>query len=300
MAIKVPGSLGGLQYVNEATYGTTPTSTAFNYAGFMESMQGSGNNGEEEQLQDGSRIFDKVIRTQKSAGYDADISLFASASGYVWTAFLALANNPSGDLGSFTTLMKLASDEYVRFRGCKIDTFQLKAGKVGGKVTASVGVKAMVQDPHGVSKAAIGSMGAENSGPANKVPITYNAYPTTSLEGSAASIPAKSFSYKISNSLKEEEGIVSGVAYAAGTALVPEKMDIELEYTLTSQNSVWDNLKLQDTSASTSTGFTVTHLIGGKTLTFTNCYVISEDHPSRSQETYVETLRIKAGALTVS
>lgn len=310
MAVKVPGSLGGLQYIQEAVYGTTPSNTDFGYFGFMNTMQGSGNGGEEEQLADGSRIFDTVIYTQRSAGFDAVLSLFKDGTdslgdAWYWKTILTFAYNAAGDLPSFSALMKIASDQFVLFRGCKIDSLELSSEDVGDKVTAKVSAKALVQMPQQATAAATGTaigvtLGSENAGPTSKAPITFNAYPTMTRNGVSTAIPARSFRISISNSLEEEEGIVDGVAYAAGAGLVPQGCEVELEYEVLSSSSVWDNLKANASTSDYATyPITITHVIGGRTLTFTGCYIDTDDHPSRSQGTYTETIRFHAKAMTV-
>lgn len=296
MAIKVPGSLGALQYITESTYGTTPTSTDFSYFGFMSNMQETGGGEEEGQIGDGSRIFETVLHKIRSAGFDATLSMFRdSGSEYYLKSLVGTAYAPTADLPSFSSFMKIDRDEYVMFTGCKIDTLVLASEGVGSKVTARLTVKALKHLPHQTSKAGYGSLGEENSGPTTKTPVIYDAYPTTSLSGNGATIPAKSFQYTISNNLEEEEGIISGEALAAGSGLVPGECNIELEYTLLSKSFYWDNLKLAGTD-----GITITHVIGEHTYMFTNCYIVTDDHPSRAQSSYDETVRFKAGGLTVS
>ena len=294
MAIKVPGSLGGLQIVEESTYGTTPTATDFTYIGYMESMQATNGNNEAEQQADGSRTFDDVVFGAQSASFTADLSLFRNATGYDWKKIVDLAPGSSSDVPSFTSLMKIASDQYVMLKGCKVDKLTLASAGVGQKVTAKVECKAMQLLPGQSSKAGFGTLGDENDGPAKNA-IIYNAYPTTSLSGEAATVPSSKFSITIGNGLVEKEGIVSGTALSAGQGLVPDKTDISIEYTIMSVSKVWDNLKVGKTK-----GFTVTQVIGGYSFVFTGCYLPGDDLPSRSQSTYDETIRIKASGVTIT
>jgi len=293
MAIKTPGSLGALQYVVESTYGTTP-STALSYIGFMNTMQESGGSDEEEQLKDGSRIFDTVLHRVKSAGFSAKLSMFRDQStNYYLKSLVNMAYAPNADLTSFSALMKIAQGEYAAFQGCKIDTLAIGADRVGDKVTADVTVKALKALDHSGTKPT--GWGNENTGPTTKTPIIYDAYASATINGNAKTINARSFRYTISNNLEEKEGIMSGTAYAAGNGLVPGVTEVELEYSLLSADSEWDNLKLAHAD-----GITITHTIGAHTYTFSNCYIITEDHPSRSQSSYDETVRFKAGSMSVS
>ena len=292
MAVKTPGSLGALQYVAEASYGTTPN-TALSYFGHMLTMAEDGSTDEEEIVQDGSRIFGAVLHRAVSAGFTAKLTMFRDqGTTYYLKNLVNQAYGPTADLGSFSALMKLASDEYVLFHGCKIDKLVIGADRVGDKVTADVTVKALKQDAHTSSKPT--PPGSESTGPTTKVPIIYDAYPTATIGGSSKTVEAKSFSISISNNLSEQEGIVSGVAYTAGNGIVPGETEVELEYKLLSKDSYWDNLKL-----SHGDGITIVQVIGGHTYTFSNCYIVTGDHPSREQSTYDETVRFRAGSLTV-
>lgn len=310
MAVKVPGSLGGLQYIAENTFGVTPGSTDFGYFGFMNTMSGTGGAEIDEQLADGSRIFDVPVHTVRSAGFDTTLSLYRDGTDslddpWYWRTILTYAYNAAGDIPSFTALMKLASDQYVMYRGCKIDTLELSAEGVGDKITARVSAKALLQMDQQASVAALGTdmgvtLGNENAGPVSKIPITFNAYPTMTRAGATASIPARNFRISIQNHLEEAEGIVSGKAYTAGEGLLPQECDIELEYEVLSISAEWDNLKLDaDTDTWASNPVTITHTIGSRTFTFTGCYIMTDDHPSRSQGTYTETIRFKAKAMSV-
>jgi len=294
MAIKVPGSLGGLQIVEESTYGVTPTDVDFTYLGFMETMQATNNNNEAEQQADGSRTYDDVVFGAQSASLSADLSLFRNAEGYDWKKVVDLTLGTDDDVPSFTSLMKVASDQYVMMKGCKMDRLTLASAGVGQKVTAKTEIKAMQLLPEKSSKAGFGTLGDEDEGPAKNA-IIYNAYPTTSLTGEASTIPSSKFSISIGNSLTEKEGIVGGVALAAGQGLVPDKTEIAIEYTIMSVSRVWDDLKVGKTK-----DFIVTQVIGGYRFVFRGCYLPGNDLPSRSQSTYDETITIKASSVTVT
>jgi len=295
MGIKTPGSLGGLQYLQESAYGTTPTGVDFGYFGFMNNMQETGNGSEEELIADGSRIFGSVLHRVRSAGFDATVSLFRDQGTWTWKDILTFAYSPTQDLRSFSALMKIDYNEYVMFTGCKMDKLVLSAESVGSKVLAKVSAKALEHLTHQSSKAGFGpSLGNENAGPSPKVPVIYDAYPQMTVGGNTAQIWAKSFSISIGNSLEEKEGIVSNKALAAGNGLLPGLCNVELEYTLLSKNADWDNLKLAGTD-----GITIVQTIGAHTLTFSNCYIVTDDHPSRAQSSYDETVRFKAGSMTV-
>jgi len=295
MGIKTPGSLGGLQYLLEQTYGTTPTGVGFGYFGFMNSMQETGNGNEEELIADGSRIFDSVIHRMRSAGFDATVNLFRDQGTWTWKDILGFAYSPTQDPPSFSALMKIDYNEYVMFTGCKMDKLVLSAESVGSKVLAKASVKALEHLTHQTSKAGYGaSLGNENPGPSPKTPVIYDAYPQMTVGGTTSQIWARSFSISISNALEEKEGIVSNKALAAGNGLLPGMCNVELEYSLLSKNADWDNRKLAGTD-----GITIVQVIGGHTLTFSNCYIVTDDHPSRSQSSYDETVRFKAGSMTV-
>lgn len=290
MGIKVPGSLGGLQYIEEESYGVLP-STDLKYLGFFNTMKDTSDRAVITMQADGNRSFDTSADGIRSAGYSGNIALFKIESPYDWTNVLTLANNPSGDLPSFSTLVKLASDQYVLYNGCKMDSVTLKADAPGSPISADVTVRAMRLNPQQSTRTGYAGIGAEATGP-TKDTIIYNAYPTTNIEG-VASIPAKSFSVTVSNNLSAQEGIVSNVALSAGNGLIPGKCEISAEFTVVSKDMDWDNRKLAGQH-----GFNISMTITGHTITLSGC-TLEYEGTSRSQGTYDETIKVKAKTLTV-
>ncbi|MDY0237190.1 MAG: hypothetical protein RBR71_14290 [Gudongella sp.] len=294
MAIKVPGSLGGLQIAEESTYGVSPA-TDFDYIGFMRTMNATNGFDPEELQADGKRGYAAVNFGAQTAGITADMSIFRRSGSYDWRRALQLAMGAStgstDDIASFTTLMRIARDQYVLAKGCKMDKLTLSSEGVGQQIRAKAEIKCMKLLPEQSSKAGFGTLGDEATVP-EMLPMTYNAYPTSTIPG-ASTIPSSKFTLTISNGLKAKEGIVDGVPLAAGSGLVPDKCEISLELTVMSSSSFWDNMKLAKTS-----GFSVSLIIDGVTITLQGCYLPGDDLPSRSQSEYDETITIKANDLT--
>lgn len=290
MAIKVPGSLGGLQIAEESIYGIPPA-TDFEYMGFMRTMNATNGFDPEELQADGKRGYAAVNFGAQTAGISTDMSIFRKSGSYDWTRALELAIGSStgatDDVASFTSLMRIARDQYVLAKGCKMDKLTLSAEGVGQQIRAKADIKCMQLLPEQDTKEGFGTLGNEAEVP-TMIPMTYNAYPTSTIPG-ASTIPSSKFALSISNGLKAKEGIVNGVPLAAGSGLVPDKCEISLELSVMSTSSFWDNLKLAKTS-----GFSVSLVIDGVTITLLGCYLPGDDLPSRSQSEYDETITIKA------
>lgn len=294
MAIKVPGSLGGMQIAEESAYGVPPI-TDFEYLGFMRTMNASNGFDPEELQADGKRGFGAVNFGAQTASISTELSIFRRTDGYDWTKTLDLAvgatDGAAEDIPSFTTLMRIARDQYVMATGCKLDKLTLSAEGVGQQVRAKAEVKCMQMLPQESSKEGFGAIGDEAEVPP-MLPMIYNAYPTSTIQG-AETIPSSDFTLTISNDLKAKEGIVDGVPLSAGSGLVPDKCEIVLELTIMSTSSFWDDLKLSRTS-----GFSVFLVIDGVTITLHDCYLPGDDLPSRSQGDYDETITIRASDIS--
>lgn len=297
MAIKTPGALGAIEYIEEREYGIVPEPAYMKYLGFMISCHPSGDPGAEEHINDGSRLPSEATFNAHTAGLSLELGLYNDYEDYTWTRaiFLAMGNlaKIEDELPSWSAIMKFASDQYGLITGAVMDSLTLSTEGVGKKITAKAEVKGKKLWEQKPNVTDYGSIALEDAPPLH--PITYNAYPTTDLHG-AETIPAHKFTYKISNSLTPQEGIDSdGSCYAAGNGLIPGQAGIELEYEITSSSALWDNLKLAGTS-----GFTVQHVIGGHRFTFSNCHLPGTDQPNRNQTVYNETITIKCnGGLVI-
>lgn len=297
MAIKTPGALGAIEYINENDYGVTPEPAAMKYLGFMISCHANGDPGAEEHIIDGSRLPGEATFNAHTAGLSLELGLYGDYENYQWANIIALAmGSRSGiqdAIPSFTAIMKFASDQYGMITGAAIDSLTLSTEGVGKKITAKAEIKGKKLWEQKATVEEYGHITLEDAPPLH--PITYNAYPTTNISGIPI-IPAHKFTYKITNGLTPQEGIDSdGSCYAAGNGLIPGQASIELEYEITSTDKLWDNLKMAGTS-----GFNVEHIIGGHKFTFSNCHLPGTDQPNRSQTVYNETITIRCnGGLVI-
>lgn len=294
MGIKTAGQLRPMQYIVESSYGTVP-SGQLKYGGKMQGQDPVNNFEIETFGADGSRVVEITAFGKKESGFKAELGIYKNSGTYSWTDLLELAiGGPSearADIDSFSTLIQAASDQFYLYRGCKVNTFSLNGAGVGAPVIASMDVLSMICDEPKSTKAALLS-NADATVPALN-PVTHNAYPIISASG-GITVPAMSFTYSFGNNLVQKEGIVNGVALKAGSLMFPgDLMDIGIEYTVPSTSLVWDKLKLAATS-----GFTVTHDVGGYRLVFSGCWFTGSDMPSRSQSGYDENLSIKASNVT--
>lgn len=290
MGIKTAGALKAMQYIVESTYGTVP-SGQLAFAGKMQGQDPVNNFEIETFGADGSRTTELVTFGKKESGFKAELGIYRNSGTYSWTDLLELAIGQSGenrgDIDSFSALIEAASDQFYLYKGCKINSLALAGAGVGAQVIASLDVLSMTADEPKTTKNAL-ITNADATVPALN-PVTHNTYPQISLSG-GTTIPAMSYNISFGNNLIQKEGIVNGVPLKAGSLMYPgDLLDISLEYTVASTSLMWDKLKMAGTS-----GFTVTHDIGGYRLTFLDCWFPGSDMPSRSQSGYDETLSIKA------
>ena len=74
---------------------------------------------------------------------------------------------------------------------------------------------------------------------------------------------------------------------------MPQASEIKLSFNITSQNSLWDSMKKNETK-----GLKFKFTLDGHTVTLTGCY-LSGEMPSRSQGVYDETITAIAQDITV-
>lgn len=291
MGIKTAGTLKPLQYIKETSFGTLP-SGALSYGGKLSTQSQTNSFDIETFCADGSRTAELVNFGAQEVGFDAEVGMYLDDGDYSWTWLLGMALGTSAsraDVPSFSALFEAAPDQHYLYRGCKVDTLTLTASGVGKMVMASVKAKAM-DGTSGASKSEL-CTNADATVPALN-PVTHNAYPVITLDGSDITVPAMSWTVDIANGLVLKEGIVDGKALKGGSAIYPDGMlTISLEYTIPSTSLTWDRLKML---ADEQPRFTVTHKVGGYVLTFSNCWLQPDDMPSRSQTGYDETVTINA------
>jgi hypothetical protein len=218
--------------------------------------------------------------------------LFRDESAYSWTKLLELTlgslYGPSDDVPSFSAVIQVAKDQFFVAKGCKMNSLEIDASKVGSQIYANVDVLSMLIPPAEGVRAELGALGIVAPKPATP-PLTYTKYPECTIPGVTA-IPASSWNLKISNSLERKEGIVNGKALTAGVGSVPgEPIGIEFTMDVLSTSSFWDNLKLNLTR-----GFNTTVYVHNHRIELLDCYLPSNDIPPRSHQPYNETITVKA------
>ena len=298
MAYKVPGSLGIIEFAKETVFGTLPVA-GWRYLGCMRSLDTTDDPGAETIPSDGSRIFSDVIFTARDCKFSGEMSIFRDQPPYTWTDLLELASGSvagssskmQDDIPSFSAVVKIAADQYMLAKGCKISELTLSAEGAGKQVRASVSVLAREITEQQVSRSALGVSGTAPSSPVTP-PVTYTAYPASTIPGLAA-IPSMSFSLKISNNLTAKEGFAGNDALLAGAGIVPGAVDIDFELKVMSVSKIWDTLKRGGTK-----GFTSSITLDGWKIDLKNAYLPGDDQPSRSHEVYDETIKIKAADLS--
>lgn len=296
MAVKTPGSLAGLQIVKETNYGVTPTSS-FIYGGRMRTLEMTHDPHPEEMESDKSRERGDVIFTAEDFGFSAELSIFREGSVYKWTELFELTlgslNGPTDDIPSFSTVLQVAKDQYFLAKGCKMNSLELSASKVGSQMYANIDVISMLITNAKGTLGELGTLGTPAVKP-SEPPITYARYPTCNLPN-MATIPARSWNLKINNNLERKEGFVDQKALTAGVGSIPgEAISIELTMDILSTSSFWDNLKLNLTK-----GFNVTLYVHNRPVELIDCYLPSNDLPSRSHTPYDETITIRARSIKV-
>lgn len=293
MAIKTPGSLGILQYVKETNYGQTPNPATMKALGFMRTGTADQKDLSEDMGKDGSRVTGSSIKSKDVAFITADLTLFATQDGHVWTDILPLAIGDDlkgvNDVPSASYLVKVAKDQFFKMNGGMFDKLTITADKVGGVIVGKVDIKGQILSkdtekiadfPEAITEASV-----------INTPMIYNSYPKV-IDGTTEKVvPSHKFSYTFANALTAQPGFVQWyeetVASASGNGFVPGTLGITLEFEVTSVDGFWDNKKLGGWK-----GLTIQHLIGGKTLKFLDCEMES-GLPSRSQQVYNETLSFK-------
>lgn len=295
MAIKVPGSMAGLQYVMEDEYGVTPSGD-LRYAGRMRTLDGTFDPHPEELEPDNSREFSDVIFTNEDHGFSTDLSVFADSGDYSWTDVLMLTfgdlSSPQDEIPTFSSLIQVARDQYFLARGCAVDSLELSAEGVGKQIRAALDVVCKRIDQPVETRPDVGGDAPNPSSP----PITYTSYPTTTITG-AAKIPAKSWMLTINNNMASQEGFdADGLPLTAGSGIVPGRIEITHTLEVMSSSLLWDRLKMDRTQE-----FDINHVISGYNVTLTGCYLTGGDMPPRSNmETYDETITVKARSVSVS
>jgi len=147
---RTTGDLYGYTVVEEEEYGVKSTSGVSEYAGTLISLDTTGGREYEEDLAEGSFKRDSAVGVSISAGYKATYKLHTSSD---WESCIKRVVGDIGGIGtlrdipSYTTSIRVASDEYLSWTGCKVDTLSLKSGAIGALIEASATVSAQYMAP---------------------------------------------------------------------------------------------------------------------------------------------------------
>ena len=284
MTARTAGSLCGFTITNETSYGVTGSTKKF--GGVLSMLETPSDETLEYDQGCGTRAWVNIVKTMESFGWTAD---FTSITGTDWTdwftyALGSLSGTISPSLSSFTALFRVASDEWMQSKGCKVDSMSVSADSFGSAVKFSV--KAMAKRNTFTTTDMTSSAVAR---PTAK-PIFY----TSQWERNGASIPVKSWTLTIDNSLVGDPGMDNGEALAAGNNSIPYgNINMTLDLTVTSIGPTWDILKQNGVDDDT-----LTLTLDGQVITCSGCF-LKTDFPKREQGMYDETISYIVKSITV-
>ena len=284
MTARTTGDLCGFTITNETSYGTTGTTKKF--GGVLSTLETPSEETLDYDQGCGTRQWVNIVKTMESFGWTAD---FTSITGTDWTdwfsyALGSLTGTISSSLTSFTALFRVASDEWMRSVGCKVDSMSVSADSFGSAVKFSV--KAMAKRNTFTT--------TDQSSSAVARPTAKPIYYTSQWERNGSPIPVKSWTLSIDNSLVGDPGVDNGEALAAGNGSIPSgNSNITLDLTVTSIGPTWDLLK-----QSGAENDTLTLTLDGQVITCSGCF-LKTNFPKREQGMYDETISYIAKSITV-
>lgn len=298
------GSLNGFTIRKEDTYGVFSTVNASSYGGSLITLDDKMSQEWEQDVSE-SRVFSDVVCTSTDYGFTAEFRYPRSSSWTKWMEYaLGSLSGVQDDADSFSAVFNVAKNERMAFFGCKINTLTLKADSRGKPVVFSADVLARYCPPVTTGPDAVFSnFGTPVSFPAEDrpgfAPITFCSPIQYSTDNGATWIDAKAKDLNLTvnqNLQAEPDAVIVGAncySLGAGLGSVPQASEIKLSFSITSQNSLWDSMKKNETK---DLKFKFT--LDGHTVTLTGCY-LSGEMPSRSQGVYDETITAIAQDITV-
>lgn len=302
MSVRSKGSLCRFAVRDEETYGTFSAANVSRYGGALSTLDTTATKSWEEDPGECTYAFAKAYNTGNDYGFKATFTHPRSSAWYNWVIMSMGALTGIGDIRdivSFTSRIRIASDELMAFLGCKINTFKISSSKVGGALSFEADVLAQYCDLSSTTsfEDALGSsfIFADVDRP-DYSPITDNTSLYYSINNGVTwlNCDAKTWSITITRNLMADADTVSDRPLNAGRSLTPQECTIALEFTQLSRSSVWDSLKLTEV-----TDIQFKKVIDGTTVILTGGY-ITGDMPSRSQATYDETTKVTMKDMTVT
>jgi hypothetical protein len=284
-----------VEFVKEATWGTTPADPAFVWFGAVQDFTSSPKHSvfKERHLKPFAatlhRQLDRVVPGLREYNFSTDIHLQKIGSGYDWTNTLELLlGSPTAlldEVPSFTASRQSRSKYFVQ-KGCRVERGQLKFVK-NERVTLSL---------EGISKtmakvAPTLGAGSHASDPATQILCWYDAAATIN---SAPVSNVRELSIEISNNLKAEPRVRAADADLIAFAKTGPS-DIEGSVTMDFLDHTFFDLLEAGTQIPITVG------IDGKLITLNNCVFNSAvNYGSKPEDVIAERIPFTATTITIA
>lgn len=299
MTMRTKGDLCGITVRDEDTYGKISTTNTSRYAGTLITLKITDDRETDTIAQCGSMVRAGLFEVSRSASFKATFNQVRGTSWEDWMIkALGSGSGVTSDIPSFDAAFRIAAGEFHLLTGCKVNTFTLTSGSIGGKLELSVDAVGRWHTMTPFTDSDGSSLTFSSVSVPAGIPVTHNADWEWSKDGvTFTPIRAKGFTLTIGRSLQSDPGFSSSaddaIRLEAGEDSVPQDISITLDLTVTSTGPEWDRLRLAFTD-----GVTLRTVIDGKTVTLKGC-VLDIEGPDRSQGTYDETISFDAADATV-
>ena len=303
MTARTKGDLRGFTIRDELTYGTFNASGTSTYGGVAQSLDPSGGKSFSDDVTDGSFKFATPVVTGLGAGFKIKFRYPVSSGWQTWVTRAIGALTGIGalrDITPFSTVFKVASDELLSWTGCKVDSLVISSSKIGDLLDFSATILAR----YGTESATTAFVNADGTsytfGEATRpsyAPISDNTpWQYSTDEGDTwQSCDHKTWELSITRGLQADAANVNGLPLDAGLSLIPTKCEVQLKFTQLSKSAIWDELKFDG-----PIDLQFKKVMDTKTILLTGCYLLPDNHPSRSQSPYDETIVASVQDITVT
>lgn len=301
------GELDLLYYINEVTYGTTPTGAQV-YGGDIISLKPTVDLKKEFVVQQSNRSFGAVIKGPYKAGFTASLYNRTAVDWRTFFAAYAMGSTTglSDHLGMFSALIgkKVATAyKYNMYNGCKINKLTISSELPGKPWIFDIDVLAQWV-VSSTTKAFTGlqtvTMGAYPTVPAKPV-LTRLAIPRINLNaGGLVDFQPKKISLTVDNKMMGVPSAKTGadsVVYPleCGLEISEGVRDIIVDYTIDATNETFTNSKIADQDVTA-----LTIKVGAYTITLSGGSWEANDLPELKQDLMEESGRIRFNALTIA
>ncbi|MFA6728839.1 MAG: hypothetical protein WCS17_11605 [Prevotella sp.] len=303
MTARTKGDLRGFTIRNENAFGTFYTSGTSVYGGTIQTLDPTGGKSFSEDVTDGSYKFATPVVTGMSAGYKVKFRYPISSDWQTWITRTIGGLTGIGtlrDITPFSSVIKVASDELISWLGCKVDSLTIASSKIGELLDITATIIAMYETESSTTTFTDAEGGsyifAEAARP-SYVPLSDNTPWQYSTDNGAtwSSCDHKTWELQITRGLQSDASNVGGLPLDAGLSIIPTKCEVQFKFSQLSKSSEWDTLKR---SGMTDLQFKKT--IDNKVVLLTGGYLLPDNMPSRSQNTYDETIVVKIQDITVT